>query len=55
MAVMLTESRILSGYAPEDLGQAVIKTYSYSQPVPELGGLNPVVRKFALVSYLTSP
>lgn len=55
MAVMLTESRIPAGFAPEDLGQAMIKTYSYSQPIPELGDLNPIVMKFVLISYLTSP
>jgi hypothetical protein len=55
MAVMNTESRIPVGFAPEDLGQAAIKTLVYSQPIPELGDLNPLVVSFALVSYLTSP
>ena len=55
MPVLKTESRFPVGFAPEDLGQAAIKTIVYSQPIPELGDLFPGLVNFALVSYLTSP
>lgn len=56
MAVLKTESRLPAGYAPEDLGQASIKSSIYGLPIPELGDdLPPEYVTIALVSYLTSP